>query len=421
MAKENLRDMYIKMICVHELPLYFIERDLFTEIMECLDPNFLKWSQATVKEDLIRVYQLEKEKLKKDLEYVDRLSLTSHLWTTTQRMVYVCLTGHYVDPSWNFQRVVLNFFEVEPPNTEGVITAKIAECLQEWGFQNKICTLTLDNATSNSAGIRKLKEVVENGGSKLLLGGSFFHVPCGAMLLNLLVKDGLTVIENFISKARDFFKYLRISTARQLKFKKIAKLMNVNISNGLCLDVSTKWNSTFIMLEHALVLRTVFKKYQDEDPFFIWLPSDEEWDRCGSICKFLEIFYDIACIFSNPAHPTSNLFLLELCRLKEFIYENCTNEQDYIREISFKMKRKFDKYWRETSILLSIAAVLDPRNKMALVKYCFPKIYDIREVETEVKTVNDTLHDLYNWYASSTPQKSMDTKSSSPLKGIMHS
>lgn len=37
-----------------------------------------------------------------------------------------------------------------------------------------------------------------------------------------------------------------------------------------------------------------------------------------------------------------------------------------------KMKDKFDKYWGECNLLISIAIVLDRRNEMQLIEYYFP-------------------------------------------------
>ena len=39
------------------------------------------------------------------------------------------------------------------------------------------------------------------------------------------------------------------------------------------------------------------------------------------------------------------------------------------------MKEKFDKYWGECNLLMSIASVLDPRCKAHVVNYCFPLLY----------------------------------------------
>uniref|UniRef100_A0A5B7BBC5 Putative zinc finger BED domain-containing protein RICESLEEPER 2-like n=1 Tax=Davidia involucrata TaxID=16924 RepID=A0A5B7BBC5_DAVIN len=47
---------------------------------------------------------------------------------------------------------------------------------------------------------------------------------------------------------------------------------------------------------------------------------------------------------------------------------------------------------------MAIAAVLDPRYKMRLIEFCFPKIYSSIEAELHINIVRDSLYELYNDY-----------------------
>ena len=63
-----------------------------------------------------------------------------------------------------------------------------------------------------------------------------------------------------------------------------------------------------------------------------------------------------------------------------------------------KMKDKFDKYWGDCNLLISMAAVLDPRNKMQLIEWCFPMIYSRSDSIEHIITIRETLHMLYRDY-----------------------
>lgn len=63
-----------------------------------------------------------------------------------------------------------------------------------------------------------------------------------------------------------------------------------------------------------------------------------------------------------------------------------------------KMKYKFDNYWGDCNLLISATAVLDPRNKMQLVDWCFPLIYSVADSIEHVTTVRETLRMLYREY-----------------------
>ncbi|KMZ68252.1 hypothetical protein ZOSMA_244G00030 [Zostera marina] len=121
--------------------------------------------------------------------------------------------------------------------------------------------------------------------------------------------------------------------------------MNVDTSKALTLDVATRWNSTYLMLESALLYKDVFRRYKEYDLSFTWLPTEEEWESSEKICEFLSYFYDATLVFSGTTYPTSNLFFYELWKLNNRLNKGCIKSDQYIHDMSWKMKEKYDKYW----------------------------------------------------------------------------
>ncbi|XP_043813814.1 zinc finger BED domain-containing protein DAYSLEEPER-like [Manihot esculenta] len=78
-----------------------------------------------------------------------------------------------------------------------------------------------------------------------------------------------------------------------------------------------------------------------------------------------------------------------------------------------KMKCKFDKYWGDCNLLISLAAILDPRNKMKLIEWSFPEIYSEFDSDEHITTVMETLRMLYNEYVDAHKTKSIGSKISS--------
>ncbi len=69
----------------------------------------------------------------------------------------MCLVAHYIDVHWVLQCRVLNFVEVEPPHTSIVIAQAIFDCLVDWKIEDKVMTITLDNASNNDTVVSNLK------------------------------------------------------------------------------------------------------------------------------------------------------------------------------------------------------------------------------------------------------------------------
>lgn len=103
--KEKVRELLVKMFCVHEYPFRMIEHELFLVLMKSLNPSFEPISRVTLKNDCMKNYFLEKKKIRQMFTTVDRISLTCDCWTSNQNIRYMCLTAHYLDSNWILQKI----------------------------------------------------------------------------------------------------------------------------------------------------------------------------------------------------------------------------------------------------------------------------------------------------------------------------
>ncbi|KAK4426828.1 Zinc finger BED domain-containing protein RICESLEEPER 4 [Sesamum alatum] len=85
--------------------------------------------------------------------------------------------------------------------------------------------------------------------------------------------------------------------------------------------------------------------------------------------------------------------------VKVLLDEKSSDSDGFIRDMVAKIKIKFDKYWGETNLLMSIAVILDPRCKMKALEFCFLELYSSKKVEREISSVRKALHELYSEYA----------------------
>ncbi|KAG2694267.1 hypothetical protein I3760_08G134200 [Carya illinoinensis] len=343
----RVRELAAHMILYHEYPFSMMEHVVFNKFMSANTPYWEKMSRALAKKECMRTYENEKAKLRTLLKHVNKVHITTDMWTSCQKLSYMVVTVHFIDADWHLQRRVLNFCNVPPPHTGLLIADALEKCFQTWGIENKISSITVDNASSNDVAIRILKEDFRLKRT-LTVGGKLFHVRCCAHITNLLVQYGLGEIRDIVDCVRDGIKYLVASENRLKQFSEIAKQLQLP-SKKLILDVPTRWNSTYLMLDAAIQFKEVFPRY-------------------------------VTNIVSGSDYPIANLFLSEVWRMKDILGKKSRDENEYMKSMVRKMSAKFDKYWGECNLLMSIAAVLDPRFK------------------TNIDHVSQVLHELYDEY-----------------------
>ncbi|KAL8524225.1 hypothetical protein ACS0TY_013983 [Phlomoides rotata] len=174
----------------------------------------------------------------KALNGVNRVSVTTDMWKSDQKISYMVVTCHFVDSNYHLQKKVLNFCDIPPPHSGVCISDALHKCLVEWGIENKIWTITVDNSSYNDVAIRTLKGSLSYKNT-LPFGGMIFYVRCCAHILNLLVQDGISEIEDVITKVRESVKYITASESRINLFTEIAKQLQLS-SKKLVLDCSMR-------------------------------------------------------------------------------------------------------------------------------------------------------------------------------------
>jgi len=108
--------------------------------------------------------------------------------------------------------------------------------------------------------------------------------------------DGLKEQNSAISNVRNVVRFVRSSPQRALKFKECVEISRITCKKSLCLDVSTRWNSTYLMLEAAEKFQTAFEKLEGEDSGYLeWFgpagaPTPDDWEKVRAFVSFFKDF-----------------------------------------------------------------------------------------------------------------------------------
>ncbi|CAL5361786.1 unnamed protein product [Camellia sinensis] len=353
----------------------------------------------------------------------------------------MCLTAHFIDDDWKLQKRIINFGQVEDHKGE-TIGKKLEMCLLEWNI-GSIFTLTVDNASSNSTTIKFLKRKTRDW-KGTVLGHEFLHMRCCAHILNLIVGDGLKELHTSIARVREAVRYVRSSPNRYEVFKKCDEKQKIVSKSLVCLNVPTRWNSTYLMLEAAEKFEKAFERLEDEDSNYrayfkvcegedgdgqVFGDEDEnmdedenedgdgengrkksrrsptarDWNNCRIFLKFLKLFYNATKRFSGSLFVTSNCFFDEMFVIQTKIEQLIKKDDKLLSTMAQNMKEKFEKYWgngEKINLLVYVVVLLDPRKKLRYLKFCFAQLLVERVVNEMTGRVKDCLSRLYEHYAS---------------------
>ncbi|CAL5390480.1 unnamed protein product [Camellia sinensis] len=258
---EVTRRHLAEMIVIDELPFRFVDGVGFKRFCNVMQPKFKIPSRYTVARDIVDIYTNERERLKKIVKG-HRICFTTDIWTSIQNLCYMCLTTHFIDDDWKLQKRIINFCQVEDHKGE-TLGKKIEALLKEWDIDG-LFTLTVDNASSNNLTSQSLKRTTKLW-KGIFLGHEFLHMHCCAYILNLIVSDELKDIESCIAIVRHAMRYVRSFPNRLNSFKKYVESLKIESKSLLCLDVPTRWNSTYLMLEAAKKFESAFQRMAEED------------------------------------------------------------------------------------------------------------------------------------------------------------
>ncbi|KAK2382543.1 zinc finger BED domain-containing protein RICESLEEPER [Trifolium repens] len=207
-----------KMIIIVELPFKHVEGVGFKGFMSRVQPRLKIPSRVTIARDCMQLYKEEKVILRSLLSLNHQMvSLTTDTWTSILNMNYMCVTGHFIDEKWELQKNILGF-ELFSNHRGDTIGKALEKCMKDWGT-TKVCTVTVDNASSNNVALSYLIRNMSAWNGNTLLKGEYMHLRCCAHILNLIVSDGLQLIDSSISKIRAACRHVKSSPSRLALFK----------------------------------------------------------------------------------------------------------------------------------------------------------------------------------------------------------
>ena len=104
-----MRNNLARMIILHEYPLSIVDHIRFREFVASLQPLFKLVSRNTLKSDILKIYDNEREKALKMMDKNgSRMTITIDMWTSSnKKRGFMVITAQFIDQTWTLQSRVL--------------------------------------------------------------------------------------------------------------------------------------------------------------------------------------------------------------------------------------------------------------------------------------------------------------------------
>ncbi len=186
-----------------------------------------------------------------------------------------------------------------------------------------------------------------------------------------------------ISKLRTLVKKVRKSPQMRKKMKKLCEVCKTKYLTPI-IDVKTRWNSTFLMLERAAKLKGPLAALcSSEKALSSYLMTEPEWKQLKLLCTLLQKFDRATKLLSMERHSTISAYLPTFHWLLDSLQSFVEDNPGALALAAQKGIVKLEKYEDELRIANSkipyVAVFLNPALKMGFFKE--HKFRNVKEIQ----------------------------------------
>ncbi|GBP35152.1 Transposable element Hobo transposase [Eumeta japonica] len=210
------------------------------------------------------------------------MSFTSDIWSDScSGVLLLSLACHGITEAFEKKMIVLkaSVFN-ESRHTGENIACKLEGLLSSWEISKE-----------------KVKFLIRDAGSNMKKGGTLLnieHIDCASHKIQNVLKEGLKAQETVviaITKCKKMATHFHHSNTAQDELKAIQKRLN-QIPLKISQECTTRWNSTFYMLERILQVKESLCLYAPTNNKIPQLTS-EEWMLIDKVITLLRPFEEV--------------------------------------------------------------------------------------------------------------------------------
>lgn len=297
---------------------------------------------------------------------------------------------HWIDEDFAIQNLLLSFLPLDGPHSADAILETFLRTVNKYNIADKISCVTLDNASANISFTEKLEKLddipysffksLETNHVRCL--AHVFHLAAQALIVHFeqmdlepdlpletfLQKENVydeIVSEEFIkeleglhisprpkekepeivilrpiARLRKFLFTIKMNSTKKLTLKVLQARHNIKQTKPV-IDVKTRWNSTYDMLEWALENRIPLIELMQEAKIIF-----KQWNSLTILFGYLSIFNQVTSLVASQNSVSIGLALISVERLARKLEAGLQNPDTptCIREALEKAYEKIQKY-----------------------------------------------------------------------------
>ncbi|KAM4559372.1 zinc finger BED domain-containing protein 4 [Odontesthes bonariensis] len=279
------------------------------------------------------------------------MSFTTDIWSSdVSPTSMLSLTAQWVDEDFQLKRVVLQCQEFKGSHSSVAISGAFNSMFERWGIDStRVHAVVSDNA-------RNMVKAMDDSGLR--------GIRCVAHTLQLAVNEGVLSqrsIADIVSSGRKIVGHFKHSPLAYSRIQAIQEQFGM-YPKRFQQDVSTRWNSTFYMLQSLFDQKQTLAAYiADYDLPATFTPY--QWQIIENVLSLLAPFEQLTREISSAKASAADVIpsFAALTRLLKKEVETDHGVKTMKTALLEALDRRFSQ--TDTEPLFYIASVLDPRYK----------------------------------------------------------